>query len=62
VGYLTVTPEYKLEVSPRLREEWQNGREYYAHHGKMLGHMPIDAANRPDAKFLRWHNEEVFKT
>jgi len=62
VGYLTVTPEYKLEVSPRLREEWQNGREYYAYHGDALRYMPVDAASRPDAEFLRWHNEEVFKT
>jgi putative restriction endonuclease len=62
VGYLTVTPDYRLEVSPRLREEWQNGREYYAHHGKTLGYMPIEVADRPDSKFLRWHNEEKFKT
>ena len=27
VGYVTVTPELTLEVSPRLREEWHNGRE-----------------------------------
>jgi putative restriction endonuclease len=62
VGYLTVTPEFKLEVSPRLREEWQNGREYYAHHGEALGFIPADPVNRPNTEFLRWHNEVVFKT
>jgi putative restriction endonuclease len=62
VGYLTVTPELKLEVSPRLREEWHNGREYYAHHGQPLSFMPTDASNQPRAEYLRWHNEEVFKT
>ena len=36
LGYITVTPELKLEVSPRLKTEWQNGREYYAHHGQPL--------------------------
>jgi putative restriction endonuclease len=62
VGYVTVTPDLKLEVSPRLREEWHNGREYYAHHGEQLNFMPADPGNRPSAEFLRWHNEEVFKT
>jgi putative restriction endonuclease len=36
VGYVTVTPEHTLEVSPRLREEWHNGQEYNAHHGRRL--------------------------
>jgi putative restriction endonuclease len=62
VGYLTVTPELKLEVSPRLREEWQNGREYYAHHGEALPFLPEDQSSRPNLEFLRWHNEEVFKS
>ncbi len=62
VGYVTVTPELKLEVSPRLREEWHNGREYYAHHGQPLNFMPTEASNRPRAEYLRWHNEEVYKT
>jgi putative restriction endonuclease len=62
VGYVTVTPELKLEVSPRLREEWHNGREYYAHHGQPLTFMPTEASNRPRAEYLRWHNEEVYKT
>jgi HNH endonuclease len=62
VGYVTVTPDLKLEVSPRLREEWHNGREYYGHHGEQLNFMPTDPGNRPSAEFLKWHNEEVFRT
>ncbi len=62
VGYVTVTPDLKLEVSPRLREEWHNGREYYAHHGEQLNFMPPDPGSRSSGEFLRWHNEEVFKT
>ena len=27
LGYVTVTPTLKLEVSPRLKAEWENGRE-----------------------------------
>lgn len=61
LGYLTVTPELRLEVSPRLREEWSNGRDYYAHHGRPLDYLPIEDFNRPSPDFLAWHNENRFK-
>ena len=32
-GYVTVTPEYRVEVSRRIKEEFENGREYYSSHG-----------------------------
>ena len=32
-GYVTVTPELRFEVSGRIREEFENGRDYYALHG-----------------------------
>jgi putative restriction endonuclease len=62
LGYVTVTPDLKLEVSPRLKVEWQNGREYYAHHGAPLRFHPADSANRPSREFLTWHNETKFQT
>ena len=62
LGYVTVTSELRLEVSPRLKEEWKNGREYYAHHGRELSFRPEDAASMPGKEFLRWHNENRFKT
>jgi putative restriction endonuclease len=37
-----------------------NGREYYAYHGKKPAVIPDKAYERPDPKFLRWHNENVF--
>jgi putative restriction endonuclease len=61
LGYVTVTPELRLEVSPRLKTEWQNGREYYAHHGQPLRTQPADLANRPGREFLTWHNENRFR-
>ncbi len=62
LGYVTVTPELRLLVSPKLRAEWENGREYYAHHGKPLQAQPPDPANRPGEEFLQWHNENRFQT
>jgi putative restriction endonuclease len=62
LGYVTVTPALRLEVSSRLREEWQNGREYYTHHGKELAYRPLDPGSLPSREFLSWHNEKVFRT
>ncbi|HET7262481.1 MAG TPA: HNH endonuclease [Casimicrobiaceae bacterium] len=61
LGYVTITPDLTVEVSPRLRVEWENGREYYAYHGKELQFRPPDPRNQPSTEFLRWHNERQFR-
>ncbi len=61
LGYVTVTPELHLEVSPRLRAEWENGREYYAYHGQALKFRPVESANLPSGEYLRWHNDNRFR-
>jgi putative restriction endonuclease len=58
-GYVTVTPEYRFEVSGRLREEFENGKTYYALHGREIL-RPRERSDRPDPELLRWHNEHVF--
>ncbi len=58
-GYLTVTPTLHLEVSPRLRQDYQNGRSYYPLHGKEIS-APTDRSLLPRADYLQWHNEHVF--
>lgn len=60
LGYVTVTPTLRVEVSPRLRAEWENGREYYAYHGKELTCRPTDISNLPSLEFLQGHNENRF--
>lgn len=58
-GYVTVTPENTLLVSNKIRENIENGRDYYALHGRRL-YVPDKAGNRPSADALQWHNEERF--
>ncbi len=58
-GYVTVTPEARLEVSSRIREEFENGRDYYALHGKEI-RLPTRPELRPSPALLSWHNENVF--
>lgn len=58
-GYLTVTPEARIEVSGKLREEFENGRDYYALHGRPL-RLPTPQYAAPSGELLAWHNEHVF--
>jgi len=58
-GYVTVTPEGRFEVSRRLKEDFDNGRTYYALHGKVI-HLPRRLEERPLAELLSWHNEHAF--
>ena len=58
-GYVTVTPDYHFEVSRRIKEEFENGRDYYALHGSPI-RLPKKAADCPAAEALFWHNEERF--
>jgi putative restriction endonuclease len=59
-GYITVTPEFRIEVSRRLKEEFENGRSYYPFHGQMLNHLPKLPEEYPLKDLLNWHNENVF--
>lgn len=58
-GYLTVTPENRLEVGSRLRTDYSNGRSYYPLHGQSL-RLPSAERDYPAAEFLAWHNEHVY--
>ncbi len=62
-GYVTVTPEFRFEVSRRIREEFENGRDYYAlwllvirfeqkHDGGRRGRGRVSPA-RPAARVCR---------
>jgi len=58
-GYVTVTKDHRFEVSRRIREEFENGRDYYALHGARVT-MPDRADLNPDAAALQWHNEHRY--
>jgi len=58
-GYVTVTPDHRLEVSPLLKEHFDNGHSYYPLHGQALA-LPHRAEHQPRPDWLQWHNERVF--
>jgi putative restriction endonuclease len=59
-GYVTVTPDLHFEVSRRIREEFDNGKHYYAYHGQGI-EPPEDMSQSPDPGALAWHNEHRFR-
>ncbi|MEO3475963.1 HNH endonuclease [Roseomonas sp. CAU 1739] len=59
-GYVTVTPDLHFEVSRRIKEEFDNGKHYYALHGQEIA-TPGDARQRPDRAALVWHNENAYR-
>jgi putative restriction endonuclease len=58
-GYLTVTPDYHLEVSSRIRDDYENGHDYYVYHGILI-REPRRGAPRPSVENLTWHNENRY--
>ncbi|WP_026183917.1 HNH endonuclease [Desulfitobacterium hafniense] len=59
-GYITITEDCHIEVSKRIKEDYGNGKEYYALHGKKLIVLPDNLLERPSVQLLRWHNENVY--
>ncbi len=59
-GYVTVSPDLDVRVSPRLREDWNNGHRYYAFDGRRL-EVVLPERLRPSTKALSWHAERVFR-
>ncbi|MGH2428591.1 MAG: HNH endonuclease [Candidatus Limnocylindria bacterium] len=59
-GYVTVTPSLELRVSRRIREEFENGRDYYALEGASV-RSPLPPAPPPSAEYLEWHGDTLFR-
>lgn len=54
--YITVSPDLRIMVSHRLKQDYQNGKSYYPLHGQPL-RLPHSTTDRPADEHLRWHNE-----
>jgi len=55
-GYLTVdSRKLTIVVSRRIKEEYENGRDYYALHGTQLS-LPSETNAQPSGEYLEQHN------
>ncbi|MBK7024825.1 MAG: HNH endonuclease [Sulfuritalea sp.] len=61
VGLVSVTPELKVRVSPRIREAWFNGKAYYRLDNQPLEVLPERPALQPDRDRLEWHYKTLFQ-
>ena len=60
-GYVTVSPDtLRFEVSRRLKDDFENGRTYYALHGSEI-HRPDQVRERPGRDYLEWHGRERYR-
>ncbi len=59
-GYVTVTPDHKFRVSPRIASDFDNGGEYRRFDNTKIW-VPPTEADRPGRQFLEWHSDTVFK-
>jgi putative restriction endonuclease len=59
-GYMTINPDHIVEVSRRIKEDFGNGKEYYAFHGHKLINLPDIPIDQPAKTSLIWHNENIF--
>lgn len=57
-GYITITKDYKVEISKKIKEEFENGKEYYQYHGKNLGFLPTRNIDKPNERYIEWHNSQ----
>jgi len=59
-GYVTVTPDYRVEASETMREDFNDGENYLKLQGQKVW-VPEAEDARPDPGVLAWHNEAVFR-
>jgi putative restriction endonuclease len=59
-GYVTITPEHRVEASRRMKDDFDDGDNYLQLHGREVW-VPSAEGQRPDAEALRWHNERVYR-
>lgn len=60
-GYITINPDFVIEVSKRLNEDYGNGKDYYRFHGSKLQIMPSSSIELPSQEYIMWHNEHCYK-
>jgi putative restriction endonuclease len=59
-GYLTITPKLHIEVSRRIKEEFDNGEYYFTFHGQEIN-LPRRPIDQPSGEFLTCHNENKYR-
>jgi len=58
-GYITIDSTYRIVVSDKIRDVFNNGEEYRRLHGSPIN-LPRNPDDNPNLQALNWHNNEKF--
>lgn len=62
LGYVTVDPDdRRIIVSRKIKEEYENGRQYYALHGNVIA-APVEPNGIPSTENLQYHSAHIFRS
>ena len=59
-GYMTVTPDYQVHVSQRLRDDFHNGEQHLRLNGSTIW-VPTNERHRPKRELLEWHADTKYR-
>ncbi len=60
LGYITISEDYTILISSKLKEHFASGSAYLKYHEKSLKAMPERFFELPNKENLKWHRENVF--
>lgn len=60
VGYVTITRSHRFHVSPRLKEDFDNGEHYLTLEDALVW-TPASRDLQPSKELLEWHGATVFR-
>ncbi|HOX15651.1 MAG TPA: HNH endonuclease [Smithellaceae bacterium] len=60
-GLVSVTPNLRIKISKRIKEEWFNGQAYYRLDNNPLSVVPSHPSMRPNPDCLDWHYRNKFQ-
>lgn len=60
LGFVTVRPDHRLQVSDALESDYSNGKAYYEMQGRKIV-LPSAPGSAPDPEALAWHGSAVFR-
>jgi len=59
-GYLTITGDHFVEASHKMKDDFENGKEYLELHGHPLINMPVLHDQHPSDTYIQWHHEHIY--
>lgn len=58
-GYATIDDDFRLVISRRVKEDFNNGHDYLKMSGSKI-RMPVREESQPSIENIRWHQDNVF--